>query len=89
VVPEYVAQDEHGALASGQNLQRGHERQRDGFGLFVARLRAERHLARTLQEDVGIRLEPRDLAEAGRLSRLNLGDDVPLAGRAGWPSAAP
>ena len=81
VVPEHVAQDQHGELARGQDLQRGDEGQRDGFGLFVAGLGAERHVDRALEEGVGKRLEPHDLAEPGRLGRLDPGD-VPLLGRA-------
>src|SRR5918994_6289910 len=37
---EYVAQDEHGALARRQDLQGDHEGQGDGFGLLVACRRA-------------------------------------------------
>ena len=80
VVSEHLAQDEHGALASRQDLQRGHEGQGDGFGLCVAGLRAERDVDAP-RERVGIRLEPHDFTEASRLGRLNLGD-VPLLGRA-------
>ena len=88
VEPEDVAQDEHGELARRQDLQRGHEGQRDGFGLLVAGLRAERHVDRTLEEGVGIRLEPHDFAEPGRLGRFNLrACPTPWPG-AGWPSEA-
>src|SRR5712664_4971804 len=76
---EDVAQDEDGELARGQDLKSGHKSQRDGFGLLVAGLRAERHLDRTLQEGVGKWLEPYDLAEPGRLGRFNPGH-VPLLG---------
>jgi hypothetical protein len=61
-------------------LQYGHERQGDGFGLLVARFRAERRVDRAFEESVGIWLEPDDFAETRRLGRLNLGD-VPLLGR--------
>ena len=81
VESEDVAQDEHGELARRQDLQRGHEGQRDGFGLLVAGLRAGRRVDRTLEEGVGKRLEPYDLAEPGRLGRFNPGD-VPLLGGA-------
>ena len=74
---EDVAQDEDGELARRQHLKGGHEGQRDGFGLLVAGLRAERHVDRTLEEGVGKRLEPYDLAEPGWLGRFNLGH-VPL-----------
>ena len=47
---EHVAQDQHRDLAGRQGLQRGHEGQRDRFGLLVAGLRAERHV---LEERVG------------------------------------
>jgi hypothetical protein len=40
---EDVAQDEHGESARRQELKGGHERQRDGFSLLVASLRADRH----------------------------------------------
>ena len=80
VVSEYLAQDQHCALASGQDLQRGHEGERNGFGLLVACLRAERDLDHALEERVGIWLEPHDFAEPRRLGRFNLGH-VPLLGR--------
>jgi hypothetical protein len=80
-VSEDLAQDQHGALARGQDLQCGHEGQGDRFGLFVACLRAQRRVDRTFQEGVGIWLEPHDFAEPSRLRRLNPGD-VPLLGRA-------
>ena len=51
------------------------------FGLLVAGLRAERHVDRPLEQGVGEGLEPHDLAEPGRLGRLDPGD-VPLLGRA-------
>ena len=51
------------------------------FGLLVAGLRAGRHADRALQEGVGIRLQPDDLAEPGRLGRFDPGH-VPLLGRA-------
>ena len=79
VESEHVAQDEHRELARRQDLQGGHERQRDGFGLLVAGLRAGRHAGRVLQQGVGKRLEPDDLAEPGRLGRFDPGD-VPLLG---------
>jgi hypothetical protein len=81
VESEDVAQDEDSELARRQDLQGGHEGQRDGFGLLVAGLRAERHVDRALEEGVGKWLEPHDLAEPGRLGRFNLGH-VPLLGRA-------
>jgi len=65
----------------GKDLKRGHESQGDGFGLFVAGLRAERHVDNILEEGVGKWLEPHDLAEPGRLGRFNLGH-VPLLGLA-------
>ena len=78
---EDVAQDKDRELARRQDLEGGHERQRDRFVLLVAGLRAERHVDGTLEEGVGVRLEPEDFAEPGRLGRLNLGH-VPLLGRA-------
>ncbi len=78
---EDVAQDEHGELARRQDLKGGHEGQGDGFGLLVAGFRAERRVDGTLEEGVGIWLEPDDFAEPGRLGRFNIGH-VPLLGRA-------
>jgi len=72
-----VAQDEDRDLAGRQHLQRGHERQRDRFGLLIDGLRAARHIDRTVEEGVGEWLEPDDLAEPGRLGRFNIGH-VPL-----------
>ena len=80
VVSEYLAQDQHCALASGQDLQSGHEGQRNRFGLLVACLGSERDLHDTLEERVWIRLEPHDFAEPGRLGWFNLWH-VPLLGR--------
>jgi hypothetical protein len=88
VESEYVAQDEHGELARRQDLKSGHEGQGDGFGLFVASLRAKRHVDRTLEEGVRIWLEPYDLAEPGRVGRFNL-RHVPLHGRASVGRAKP
>ena len=45
-----------------------------------AGLRAERHVDRALEQVVGVRLEPHDLAEPGRFGRVDAGD-VPLPGR--------
>jgi hypothetical protein len=87
VESEDVAQDEHGELAGRQELQGGHEGQGDCFGLLVARLRAGWHLDSTLQESVGKRLQPYDLAEPGRLRPFNP-KHVPLLGRAPADSAA-
>jgi hypothetical protein len=78
VVSEYLAQDEYGALASRQNLQGCHEGQRDGFGLFIARLGIQRQ--RGLEKGIGIWLKPDDFAEPSRLGQVNL--HVPLLGRA-------
>ena len=79
--PEDVAQDQDGELAGGQDLQGGHEGQRDGLGRLVAGLRSGRHVHRALEERVGIGLEPHDLAEPGRRGRFHPGY-VPLLGRA-------
>src|SRR5262249_59392587 len=92
VESEDVTQNKDGELAGRQDLQGGHEGQGDGFGLLVAGLRAGRPADRTLEQGVGVWLDPYDLAQPGRLGRLNLGD-VPLlggapagpAGRAGAP----
>ncbi len=64
-----------------QDLQGGNEGQGDSFCLFVARLWADRHVDRALEERVGIWLEPQDFAEPSRLGRFNVGD-VPRFGRA-------
>jgi hypothetical protein len=58
VESEDVAQDEHGELARRQDLKGGHEGQGDCFGLLIPGLGAERHVDRTLEEGVGIWLEP-------------------------------
>ena len=63
VEAEDVAQDEHGELARRKQLKRGHERQRDRLGLLVARLGTGRRVGRALEENVGKRLQPHDLAE--------------------------
>ena len=81
VEPEDVAQDEDGELARRQELKGGDKGQRDGFGLLVAGLRPGGRVHRTLEPAVGIRLEPYDFAEPGRLGRLNVGH-VPLLGLA-------
>jgi hypothetical protein len=49
VESENVAQDEDSELAGRQELKGGHEGERDGFGLLVAGLRAERHVDLTLR----------------------------------------
>ena len=87
VEAEDVAQDEDGELAGRQDLEGGHEGQRDGLGLLVAGLRAERHVDRPVEQGVGTRLEPHDLAEPGRLGRFDV-RHVPLLGRssAGRPA---
>ncbi len=38
VIAEHLAQDQHGTLARGQQLQRGDEGERDRFVLLIARL---------------------------------------------------
>src|SRR5580698_10921483 len=76
---EDVAQDEDGELARRQDLKALHEGQGDGFGLHVARLRAERHVDRTFEESVGKWLEPYDLAEPKRLGQFDPGH-VPFLG---------
>ena len=82
-----VAQDENGELARWQDLKCCQERQRDGFGLLVAGLRAKRDVDRALEHCVGKWLEPYDLAEPRRLGRFNFGH-VPLPGRASAGRAA-
>ena len=54
--PEHVAEDERGELAGRQELQGGHEGQRDRFALLVAGLRAGRRVDGTLEEGVRVRL---------------------------------
>ena len=78
---EDVAQDQHGELATRQNLKSAHERQGDGFGLRIAGLGAQRHIDRALEERVGIWFEPWDFAESGRFGRFNRWH-VPLLGGA-------
>ena len=81
VEAEDVAQDEDGDLAWRQQLQGGHEGQRDGFGLLVAGLRPGRHVDGTLEEGVRKRLQPDGLVARGRHERFVL-RHVPLPGRA-------
>src|SRR2546430_3115225 len=57
-VSEDVAQDQDGDLAWRQQLQGGHEGQRDGFGLLVAGLRPGRLAGGALEEGVRERLQP-------------------------------
>src|SRR5580692_6014498 len=47
-----------GELAGRQDLQGGHEGQRDGFDLLVPGLGAGRRVDRALEEGVGERLKP-------------------------------
>ena len=67
--PEHVAQHEHRALARGQVLEAGDERERDRLAQLVARLRAGRGVGDALQQRVRVGLEPQRLAAAGRLGR--------------------
>src|SRR5215831_3035817 len=71
--PEDVAQDEHGALAGRQQLQGGHEGQRDGLGGLVAGLGAGRGVGQPLQQHVGVGLEPGHLAQPGGLRHVEPG----------------
>src|SRR5215218_6699785 len=71
----------------GGRTCRGHEGQGNGLGLLIAGLRAERHLDRALEEGIGIRLQPYDLAEPGRRWWCNP-RYVPLGGRASAGRAA-
>jgi len=81
VESEDVAQDEHGELARRQQLQGGHEGQRDGFGLLVAGLRPERPAGGALSQGVRKRLQPDGLVARRRHERFEL-RHVPLPGRA-------
>jgi hypothetical protein len=72
-----------GLAASGQDLQSGHEGERNGFGPLVVCLRAERDLDHALEERVGIRLKPHDLAEPRWLaSSVNAGSRSPKSSTA-------
>ena len=77
VVSEHLAQDEHGALAGGQDLQRGHECQGDSFGLLVD---LGGTLARTLAYGNAI---------PAPLIRANVGDElaVSVANRLNHPTS--
>ena len=81
VESEDFAHDQDSELARREELKGGHEGQGDGFGLLVTGLRPGWYADRTLEESVGIRLEPDDFAEPGRLGRFHVGH-VPLLGRA-------
>jgi len=74
-----VAQDEDGDLARWQQLQGGHEGQRDGFGLLVAGLRPARPAGGALEEGVRKRLQPDGLVARGRQGRFEL-RHIPLPG---------
>ena len=64
-----------------QDLQSGDEGQRDGFGLLRSVPSGPSGMSiDTLEERVGIRLEPHDFTEPRRLGWFNLGH-VPLLGR--------
>src|SRR5216684_9151706 len=65
VEPQHVAQDQHGTLAGRQQLQRGHEGQRDGFPGLEPRLRPGGCVHELIEEEVRIGLEPEHLAEPG------------------------
>ena len=71
--PEDVAQDEDGALAGRQELQRGDERQRDGLAGLVPGLGAGRAVGEPLEEEVRVGLEPDHLAQPGGLGRVKPG----------------
>ncbi|WP_187365643.1 hypothetical protein [Trebonia kvetii] len=78
---EDVAQDEESELAGRQDLKGGHAGQGDGFGLLVAGLRAERHAGDALEQGVGERLEPDDLAGRVGSGGSTLGTSHSLAGQ--------
>ena len=61
--PEDVVQDEDGALAGRQELQRGDERQRDGLGGRKPRPGPGRAVGEPLEEDVRAGLEPDQLVQ--------------------------
>ena len=63
--PEHVAQDQHGALARRQVLQRGDERQLDALALLVARLGPGDAVAEA-QALVGVGLDPHRFDERRR-----------------------
>lgn len=46
--------------------------QREGLGLLVARLGAERHGYCPFEQRIGVRLEPCDLAEPGRFGQFHI-----------------
>ena len=61
-------------------MQGGHEHEGDGFGLLVPGLRAEARRARA-EAGIGIRLQPQDVAQPGRLGRSTPVTTDALAGR--------
>ena len=79
--PEHVTEHQHGQLSRRQELESGHERQRDRLGLFVTGFWACRQSDNTLEEGVGVWLEPGNFAHPRRLGRVNSGH-VPLLGLA-------
>jgi hypothetical protein len=67
---EDIAQDQGGALARRQDLESGHERQRDGFPRFVHALRAGGHAFEIVEQCVRVWLEPDRFPQARRLRQV-------------------
>jgi hypothetical protein len=85
---EHVTEHERGGLAGRQALYPRDEGQFDRLGGLIARLGARRGVADALEQRVGVRLQPGDLAAASGLGRLERGKGLgrdPAAGRhAAW-----
>jgi hypothetical protein len=62
VKAEDIPQDQHSALAGGQQLKGGDESQRDGFGGFVAGLGAGCAVGEPVEQGFWAGLKPGDLS---------------------------
>jgi hypothetical protein len=85
--PEDVTENEDCALSRRQELQGGDEGQRDGRSCLVARFGAEPAVGNSVEEDVGVGLEPHQLARSRRFDRAAESGLVP--GRRGAPAGRP
>src|SRR5438105_22553 len=68
---KHFSQNVDGPLAGRQQLQRGDERERDGLGRLIVRLRPRCSIGDTIDERVRTRFDPQHLAEASRLRKFS------------------
>jgi len=71
VKAERVTEHERGSLARRQVLQRRHEREPDRFSGLVACLGPRGRVCDSLEQCIGVGLEPRRLGHAGGVGRLD------------------